>query len=461
MKTVGEQMNPTHVPPGEDMEQLESVLQRIGDEPADTVRERERKAFDQIAGEFGERLVLFGAGFLGKNVLAGLRKAGVEPLAFADNRLGVERRKAEERKDGERRRGRDRRRKERVIGEMTAGGQAFDSLPTPAGDRDSSGREVMGVPVLSAAEAVERYGRSACFVVSIYQGSAVRRQLAEMGCGRVAHFAPLFWKYADIFIPQGGIDLPHRLREQFEAIRSGYAALADEASRREIREQLVWRCWLDFRALSPGREARETYFPADLVAPREDEVFVDCGGFDGDTVRSFSDHWGGRFRHAYSFEPDPANRSAMAGNLEKAGLSSRVTVMPYVVGNTNGPVRFECTSSAGSHVTGQAGSRNTGDSGGEIECRRLDDVEWRLAPSYIKMDIEGAEPEALAGAAELLRRERPVLAVCTYHRSEHLWGIPNLIRSIVPEYKLFLRRYAEECWEGVCYAIPAERLRRR
>jgi hypothetical protein len=73
------------------------------------------------------------------------------------------------------------------------------------------------------------------------------------------------------------------------------------------------------------------------------------------------------------------------------------------------------------------------------------------------MDVEGAELEALAGASELLRRHHPVLAICTYHRSVHLWQIPNLIRSITPDYQIFLRRYGEECWEGVCYAIPKRR----
>jgi hypothetical protein len=76
------------------------------------------------------------------------------------------------------------------------------------------------------------------------------------------------------------------------------------------------------------------------------------------------------------------------------------------------------------------------------------------------MDIESSEPEALAGGAELLRRHQPVLAICTYHRSEHLWDIPNLIHSIAPEYHIFLRRYAEESWEGVCYAVPEHRLKR-
>jgi FkbM family methyltransferase len=385
--------------------ELEEVLRRIEAEPLEACRGRERRAFTEIAGDAKERLVLFGAGHLGKGVLGGLRKAGIEPLAFADNRVA------------------------------------------------SADARMMGLPVLSAAEAVERYGKTACFVVTIYQGAAVRKQLAELGCEKVAHFAPLFWKYANVFIPQGGIDLPHRLRGRFEAIRSCHAALADEASKQEVREQLLWRAWLDFSVLSPAADGRDTYFPFDLVTPSEQEVFVDCGGFDGDTVLSFSQHWDGKFRHAFTFEPDPANRKALAANVERAEIDSRVTIMPYAVGNTNGRVSFSFSSSAASHISAK-------ETGSAIECRRLDDVEWPMAPTYIKMDIESAEPEALTGAAELLRKHHPVLAVCTYHRSEHLWDIPNLIRSIAPEYNLFLRRYAEECWEGVCYAIPSTRLRR-
>jgi FkbM family methyltransferase len=391
--------------------QLESILRRIEAEPPDEVRARERRAFDDLASPLSEKLVLFGAGPLGKAVLAGLRKAGVEPLAFADN------------------------------------------------NRDRWRQPVMGLPVLSPAEAVERYGQSACFVVTIYQGSAVRSQLASLGCKRVVACAPLLWKYADIFIPQCGLELPHRFREQCAAIRECYAMLDDELSRRELREQLVWRYWLNFSALSPPQNAIDTYFPMDLLSPIPDEVFVDCGSFDGDSIRSFNSHWSGRFRHAFAFEPDPSNRAALASNVKAIGIGDRVTVMPYAVGNINGPVSFAFNSSASSHVTTENAKS---DAGSAIECRRLDDIEWpaTTTPTYIKMDIESAEPEALGGASELLRRHQPVLAVCTYHRSEHLWQIPNLIRSIAPEYHVFLRRYAEESWEGVCYAIPKHRLTR-
>jgi FlaA1/EpsC-like NDP-sugar epimerase len=120
-----------------DLEGLENILRRIEAEPSDAVRARERNTFDNIAGPYKEKLVLFGAGPLGRGVLAGLRKTKVQPLAFADNN-----------------------------------GKLW-------------GTEVMGLPVLSPAQAAKQYGKSACFVVTIYQGSDVRRQLASMGCERI------------------------------------------------------------------------------------------------------------------------------------------------------------------------------------------------------------------------------------------------------------------------------------
>jgi hypothetical protein len=57
-----------------------------------------------------------------------------------------------------------------------------------------------------------------------------------------------------------------------------------------------------------------------------------------------------------------------------------------------------------------------------------------------------------------IRKARPILAVCAYHKCEHLWEIPLLIHDILPDYEISLRRYAEECWETVYYAIPPERI---
>jgi hypothetical protein len=64
----------------------------------------------------------------------------------------------------------------------------------------------------------------------------------------------------------------------------------------------------------------------------------------------------------------------------------------------------------------------------------------------------------LKGATSVLRRHLPVLAISLYHHASDLWTIPNFLKSLAPDYRLFLRRYAEDCWELVLYAVPASRL---
>ena len=360
--------------------------------------------FDDLSVS-SDSLVLFGAGALGRYTLSGLRKAGIQPIAFADNNPKL-------------------------------WNQRVDNLE-----------------VLAPADAAALYSKRAVFVTTIYNGSGPRRQLADLHC-RAIPFAALFWKYSDVFVPESGIGLPQDMLDSCSEIEACYRILADDASREELRQQIRWRCTLDYGVLSPPRDPRNIYFEPDLIRSRDDEVFIDCGAFDGDSVRAFLQQRGERFSQVYATEPDPANRKAFdafASDLPDA-IRDRITLWPYAVGKESARVRFKATSTAGSKV----------DASGtyEAECRSLDDLlmERQVVPTYIKMDIEGAEPEAIEGAANTLRQHAPVLAACLYHRCDHLWRIPLLINKLAPDYKIFIRRYAEECWELVCYAVPASRL---
>ncbi|MGA2962649.1 MAG: FkbM family methyltransferase [Candidatus Korobacteraceae bacterium] len=384
-------------------DELETILREMAAEPREMCIAREKSAFDRLAG--GVRpIALFGAGALGRMVLAGLRRAGVEPRCFVDNNPNL------------------------------------------------WGKEVEGLRVFSAAEAAHRFGQDCCFVVTIYNGTKTRRQLRDRGCQYVAPFAALFWKYADVFIPGNGIDLPHNLPPCADEIRAVYGMLADEHSRREVCAQLRWRYWLDDSGMPPTLAARDLYFPSELITPFDREVFVDCGAFDGETIRSFLEHTGGRFGHIFSLEPDPANRSLLEQSTMAlgAGVSTRITLLPFLVGNQDGPAQFNADGSVSSHITA--------DGGISVECRKLDSIAWAHLPTYIKMDIEGAEPDALCGASGLLRKHGPALAICLYHRTEHLWQLPRYIHETAPGYEVFIRRYAEDCWELVCYAVPKHRL---
>jgi hypothetical protein len=81
----------------------------------------------------------------------------------------------------------------------------------------------------------------------------------------------------------------------------------------------------------------------------------------------------------------------------------------------------------------------------------------REAPTLIKMDIEGAEADALQGAGVTLRSAAPTLAISVYHFPTDLWTIPLLINRLMPSGRLYLRHYTNEIDDTVCYAVPPGR----
>lgn len=380
---------------------LEQVLARLG--TTEELRLTERVRFDRLA-DGATRVVIVGCGALSRWASDGARAAGIEIVAFADN------------------------------------------------DSSLWGGRPGGIPVMSPADAVDTYGDDAFFLVAIFNSAAVRAQLRSLGCRRIVPFAAFFWKYADSFRFQTGLDRPHRIRAAETAMRAGYQCLADARSRREFAAQVAWRCTLDDTYLSAPDPQSEIYFGSDVVRLRADEVLVDCGAFDGDSVRMFVERTLGTFDHAYACEPDPKNGLAFEASRARLPLPvrDRISLLPYAIGNSDGVVHFHASGTAGSHVGGT-------DATSPVVCRRLDTLLDGIVPTIIKMDIEGAEPEALLGATETIRRARPILAVCAYHACEHLWTLPVMLHSILPEYRISLRRYAEECWETVFYAVPPER----
>ena len=76
--------------------------------------------------------------------------------------------------------------------------------------------------------------------------------------------------------------------------------------------------------------------------------------------------------------------------------------------------------------------------------------------THIKMDIEGAELNALKGAKNIIQRDTPILAICVYHKIQDFVEIPNYILSLVPDYKLYLRHHNISGTETVLYAIKPQ-----
>ena len=356
-------------------------------------------------GEGTRGVVIFGCGHLGKWTLDGATGAGLSVLAFADN------------------------------------------------NEKNWGQRIEDVEVMSPQEAVRRYNDDAFFVVAIYNGTAPRKQLAELGCKRIVPYPLFFWQFSAHMPFEDRLEVPSRVLADPSAIQSGYALLGDEKSRLEFIAQLRWRCWLDYNCLPQPDPPDQMYYAPDLVHLSQQEVLADCGAFDGDSIRMFLDRVHGFFRHIYAIEPDAKNRAALGKYLSSlpGDAARRISVLPFGLSDCDEVVSFDASGTVGSRVVSGTGSDS-------IQCRRLDDILDGPAPTLIKMDIEGAEPRAILGAAATIASSRPVLAICAYHKCEHLWTLPRLIHNALPDYRIFLRRYAEECWETVYYAIPPERL---
>ena len=130
-------------------------------------------------------------------------------------------------------------------------------------------------------------------------------------------------------------------------------------------------------------------------------------------------------------------------------MRAKIALMQLAVGSHREKVRFRAMGTDLSAV---------GSGSLEVVCVPLDEALEDCTPTYIKMDIEGSELQALAGAQKIIERTIPVLAICVYHRQSDLWQIPSLIRSMSDDYRLYLRPHGSEGWDLVCYAIPVSRL---
>jgi FkbM family methyltransferase len=314
---------------------------------------------------------------------------------------------------------------------------------------------VDGLTVLSPNDAARQFGASALFLVTIWNDShrfaETAERLTRLGCRYVTASPPLRWKYAGEIatFPLLFLDLPSKVHESVADVMRTTQLWEDDQSRREYVAQI--RLQLLGDVLSVSTPLPNQYQPNGIFLPDEQEVFVDCGAFDGDTVRSFIESWRDCFRFIYAFEPDPTSFGKLADFVKAlpARTASRIEVMQAAIGGKPGHVRFRADGTMGAAVA------EDGDI--IVACRTLDELFERETVTYVKMDIEGEELRALQGARSLISRCRPVLAICVYHKPDHVWSIPLYLQRELRDYAFFLRRYKPDGWDLILYAVPRER----
>lgn len=197
---------------------------------------------------------------------------------------------------------------------------------------------------------------------------------------------------------------------------------------------------IDLTNVFASAESRQ-YFDLPELFCKEDEIFVDCGCYDGQTSKNFIAWCNNQYKHIYAFE-------AQSDKIEqcKEVLSvDKVTIYPCGVWKESGKLNFSGDL--------QEGSRISEDGDIEIPVESLDNVLGDKKITFIKMDIEGSELQALQGGEKIIRANHPKLAICVYHRPEDIFEIPQLLLEYNPNYTFYLRHYSCRNSETVLYAI--------
>lgn len=292
-------------------------------------------------------------------------------------------------------------------------------------------------------------------VICIPNFTNVQRKLRELGYQNILSLPLLMIK--------DGFYSHALLRKHRSSIVTVYDLLADKASKLVFTRLIKHRLTMDFSLIQDIVSPKQ-YFPDDLITFHDRECFVDGGAYQGETIRDFIQAVNDKFLYIYGFEPDKHNFKQLQSSIR--------TIAPEQIGIWNAGLHSQAgEASFSSHGNSSSSISHTGNE--TISLLALDDLiaqHTKLTnqpdlmnhqsttvnphiPTYIKLDIEGAEAAALHGMRRTIINDRPRIAVSVYHKPTDLWELPLLLHRLMPEYKLYMRHYMEDLHETVCYGI--------
>lgn len=242
------------------------------------------------------------------------------------------------------------------------------------------------------------------------------------------------------------------LSENLDKFEELYFTLHDELSKKTLEKVIKGRLSgeLDyFRDVFTHKQ----YFCDDIIKLTEEEIIVDVGASCGDTLKDIVNYTNKKFKKIYCLEPDKMCLVDLV-NIKESLKLENVTIIDKGAWNRNEQLNFlSCSDNVSSKIVEDSKQQNEKNNNiYTIETICIDDVIMDEV-TFIKMDIEGAEIKALNGAKHIIRKYKPKLAICVYHRNEDILEISQYVRMLVPEYKIYLRHHGINGTDTVLYAI--------
>ncbi|MBF0594325.1 MAG: FkbM family methyltransferase [Candidatus Omnitrophica bacterium] len=343
-------------------------------------------------------VILWGAGEIAWCVLMYLRQHGIEPVCFCDN------------------------------------------------DLSKQGMSHIGLPVYSYEGIKNKFiSNGGKYQIVVATGIQYKEPIFSQ-LSRACEKNP-FWYLRGFEVCGEKINYPYYLEYESQ-FNEAYSLLADDFSKSVYANVLNAKISGDFSLYSEIKSKTE-YFDDDIVSLLDNEVFLDVGAFKGNAIIEFNRRTNKVYDGIIAFEPDKKTLLTLEGVISLNGIK-KIELHNMGAWHKHQIIHFQAGREGGSRISEIIDNSLSADS---MEVDTIDNILNGRRVTYVSMDIEGAEHNAILGAEQTIKKWMPKLAVSVYHRREDLFDLLLLLRSFVPGYKFFMRHYTDNQTETVLYAI--------
>lgn len=288
-----------------------------------------------------------------------------------------------------------------------------------------------------------------CIVTAPYVPMA--KELAASGWQDIVPFYDIAEYYRDRHPLSNGWFAGPFSKQDERTIASALQCWSDSASRAHHLQFIAWRrLRQEWNFRNAGIDISNRFFiPEIQIALGRNERFLDAGSHVGQVIVTFLEHTENQFEHIWAIEPDAGNRAKLQSRLSNKEeiRHQEIEILPWAITETEEERPFFGDLGYASQCSELGRER--------VRCRAIDTL--NLAPTFIKLHLEGMELPALRGAINTLLQYRPLLTATVYHNEDGLWRTPLWLRNNLPDYRLLFRMHSWCGTGATIYALPEER----
>lgn len=334
-----------------------------------------------------------------------------------------------------------------IIGLFSQNGMKINAVIDD--DEGLQGEKVLGIPVISFQEFYHIYQETnnISIVLTCIYGKAILKKLSIFPELKIYE---LFDWYNEIIGYDKWISQMSD-KQELSVLKQEWGLLekkwADKESIKILDGILKYLNTKDLNDILEICTEEEQYFiPEVLEAIKFPLHIVDGGAYRGELLHSVVQN-DLRLEKWYCFEPDSENYTLLEKQASRNGLGEKQVCVKKGLWSKSSKLYFKGGNATGSRIV----PYETSDF---AEVVSIDEFLGEKKCNFIKMDIEGSELQALRGGMNVIKRERPILAVCIYHSIKDYWEIPKFLMQELENYQYYVRHHALICNETVLYAIP-------